>query len=371
MERRLAAVMIADVAGYGHLSQVDEEGTRARFQADLHDIFEPKIAAHHGRLVKTMGDGLLVEFQSVVHALRCAIEVQGTKSETNAAIPTDRRLEFRIGINLGDVIVEGDDIHGDGVNIAARLEQLAEAGGICVSEAVVRGLRASLPVGVDDLGPQRLKNIAEPVRAYRLLLGSVAKRPMLRQVAQALPWRTLAAALVVLVVAGAGAWWWSQRPTQLPSTHPGIAVLPFENLGGDDATGRLADGITEDIITDLARFRELDVIGRTSTAVYKGKPIDVREVGKALNVRYALEGSIQRQADRVRVPAALGAPDSRRSSSTPIPAPMSGPSAGTARSRTCSRCRARCPKLLPADLAGSGSSPEPTARSQSGSSRPI
>jgi adenylate cyclase len=170
MERRLAAVMIADVVGYSRHSQADEEGTRARFQADLHEIFEPQIAEHHGRLVKTMGDALLVEFHSVVDALRCAVEVQRTKGERNASMPERGRLVYRIGINLGDVIVEGDDIHGDGVNIADRLQQLAEPGGIAVAGTAYDQVKAKLPIGFASLGGQRVKNISEPVRVYQVLM---------------------------------------------------------------------------------------------------------------------------------------------------------------------------------------------------------
>jgi adenylate cyclase len=178
MERRLAAVLIADVAGYGRLSQADEEGTRARFQAALHEVFEPKITAHHGRLVKTMGDGLLVEFRSVVNALRCAIEIQTIEAARNVDIPVDRRLKFRIGINLGDVIVEGDDIQGDGVNIAHRLQGLADEGGIALSAAAHEQVKNKLDIGFEFLGEQRLKNIADPVSAYRVMMDiSTGTRP--------------------------------------------------------------------------------------------------------------------------------------------------------------------------------------------------
>jgi adenylate cyclase len=241
MERRLAAVMIADVAGYGRLSQADEEGTRARFRADLGEVFEPKIANHHGRLVKTMGDGLLVEFHSVVDALRCAIEVQRAEAERNAGLMAERRLAFRIGINLGDVVVEGDDIHGDGVNIADRLQSLAEPGGIAISGTAYDHVKAKLAVGYADLGEQRVKSIADPVRAYRVLLDPAAAGTMVATVKTPVrAWRRPAlaiAALLIVITAGAVAWW---RPWQLPFNpdlplpdKPSIAVLPFTNMSGD------------------------------------------------------------------------------------------------------------------------------------------
>jgi adenylate cyclase len=212
MERRLAAVLIADVAGYGRLSQADEEGTRARFRDDLHEVFEPMIASHRGRLVKTMGDGLLVEFPSVVDALRCAVELQRTEIERNAGLPRERRMEFRIGINLGDVIVEGDDIHGDGVNIADRIQALAEPGGIAISGTAYDQVKAKLPVGYGSLGEQKVKSIAEPVRVYRVLMDPAAAG---KTVAAASP-QTMAAAL---------------------SDKPSLVVLPFDSLSEDKEQG--------------------------------------------------------------------------------------------------------------------------------------
>src|SRR5262245_24064717 len=247
MERRLAAVLIADVVGYGRLSQADEEGTRARFQADLHEVFEPKIAEHHGRLVKTMGDGLLVEFHSVVDALRCAIEVQRVEAERNAGIQTDRRLEFRFGINLGDVIVEGDDIHGDGVNIADRLQALAAPGGVMISGTAYDQVRMKIAVGYADLGEQRLKNIADPVRLYRVLTSAEAVgRTIDERKHVGRPWRRQAAVAVVLVLvvaAAAAAWWRPWESAIEPASiermalplpdKPSIAVLPFANMSDD------------------------------------------------------------------------------------------------------------------------------------------
>ena len=313
MERRLAAVMIADVAGYGRLSHVDEEGTRARFQADLRDIFEPRIAAHHGRLVKTMGDGLLVEFQSVVHALRCAVEAQRTKCERNADIPAGRRLEFRIGINLGDVIVEGDDIHGDGVNIADRLQGLADAGGITISTAAYEQVKNKLDVDFDYLGEQRVKNITEPVRVYR-----VAMAPTIRKSKTAVgSWQRLAAAVatLVLLIAGTLAFWrpWEPRieaasianmALPLPE-KPSIAVLPFLNMSGDPQQEYFADGITDDLITELSKVSGLFVIARNSTFVYQNTPVTPKRVSEDLGVRYVLEGSVQRAGDELRINAQL------------------------------------------------------------------
>ncbi len=319
MERRLAAVLIADVAGYGRLSQADEEGTRARFQADLHGVFEPTIAAHRGRLVKTMGDGLLVEFQSVVGALRCAVEMQRAEFERNAGLPPERRMAFRIGINLGDVIVEGDDIHGDGVNIADRMQALAEPGGIAISGTAYDHVKAKLPVGYASLGEQRIKSIAEPVRVYRVLMDSAYVG---KTVAVASRWRhsfrlpAAAAAILVLVTAAATFAWW--RPWQPAaetghtrpmaaalSDKPSLVVLPFDSLSDDKEQGYLADGITEDMTTALARIPGLFVISRNAAFTYKGKSIQPAQVGEELGVRYILEGSIRRAGDDLRINAQL------------------------------------------------------------------
>jgi TolB-like protein/class 3 adenylate cyclase/Flp pilus assembly protein TadD len=315
MERRLAAVMIADVAGYGHLSQTDEEGTRAHFQAELHEVFEPKIADHHGRLVKTMGDALLVEFHSVVDALRCAVDVQRTEAGRNAALPSDRRMVFRIGINLGDVIVEGDDIHGDGVNIADRLQQLADSGGVAISGTAYDQVEKKLDVGYESLGERRVKNIDKPVRVYRVRMDAdaVGKTFGVWQ-AVARPWRRpvlAVGALAVLVVAGAMVWWrpWEPRVESsaveraaLPlSDKPSIAVLPFGNLGSESEQAYFAQGLTDDLITDLSKISGLLVIARNSTAAYQDSSTDVRDVAAQLGVRYVLEGSVRRSGDSVRI----------------------------------------------------------------------
>ena len=317
VERRLAAILAADVVGYSHLVEQDEAGTIARLKALRKETLEPILARHGGRTVKLMGDGALIELASVVEAVQAAIECQRATAEHEAGRPPNERIAFRIGINLGDIVIEPDgDILGDGVNIAARLEQLADPGGICVSEAVIRGLRASLPTAIQDLGPQRLKNIADPVRAYRLLLDTAAARPMARRPkplgARRLVRPAVAAALALLVVlaAAAGGWrWWHGRADVEGETAlwraGSIAVLPLTNLSGDPRWERLADGITEDIITDLAREPDLLVIARDSTLAYKGKAVDVRDVGKQLGVRYVLEGSLQADAGHIRMTAQL------------------------------------------------------------------
>lgn len=313
MERRLAAVMIADVSGYGLLTQADEEGTCARFQADLHDLFEQRIAAHRGRLIKTMGDGLLVEFHSVVEAVRCAVEVQRAKSESRGV--DEHRLEFRIGINLGDVIVEGDDIQGDGVIIAERLQSLAEPGGIVISGTAYDQVEKHLDVGFVFLGEQRLKHIEKPVRTYRLWLdksrpdgATVTGRRIRRRAA-------LATFAVVLGVAGGVAWWrpWepaveaasSQRSDLSPPDRPSIAVVPFANVSDDPKQEYFADGMTDGLVTELAQVSGLFVIARNSTFAYKGKAVTPRQVSEELGVRYVLEGSVQRAGEQLRINAQL------------------------------------------------------------------
>jgi TolB-like protein len=270
VERRLAAILAADVAGYSRLIEADEEGTLGRLRVLRAEIIDPKIAGHRGRIVKTTGDGLLVEFSSVVDALRCAAEAQAAMAETNAALPTDRRIEFRIGINVGDIVVEDGDIFGDGVNIAARLEGLAEPGGICVSARVQEDATGKLDLSFEDMGEQSLKNIARPVRAYRVLAaaGSAATQP-------------------------------SAGPA-LPD-KPSIAVLPFANMSGDPEQEYFADGMVEEIITALSRIRWLFVIARNSSFTYKGKAVDVKQVGRELGVRYVLEGSVRKAGGRVRI----------------------------------------------------------------------
>jgi TolB-like protein/class 3 adenylate cyclase len=302
VERKLAAILAADVVGYSRLMGADETGTLARLKSLRRDLIEPLITKYRGRIVKLMGDGALVEFASVVDAVASAVEIQRLVADQAKGLPENERIVFRIGINLGDVIIDGDDVYGDGVNIAARLEGLSQPGGICISQQVFDQIETKLDLTYDDLGDQQVKNIARPVHAYRIRLdGTQSHRSYFpkvpRKVLQAL------AALLVLGVAAVMGWQlvWT-APTSVTSS---IAVLPFDNIGGDESTGRLADGITEDIITDLARFPEFEVVARHSVEVLKGKAVDIRNVGKTLNVGYVLEGSIQRQAGRVRITAQL------------------------------------------------------------------
>jgi adenylate cyclase len=277
MERRLAAIMATDVVGYSRLIRADEEGTLAALKALRADIIDPKIAERHGRIVKLMGDGMLVEFASVVDAVHAAVQTQQAVSGYNAEVPKDKRIELRIGINLGDVVIDGDDIQGDGVNVAARLEAMAEPGGICVSGMVYEGVRDRIDVPFEDLGEQEVKNIERPVRVWRWLASDGAA-----------PAKSFGAT--------------EQLP--LPD-KPSIAVLPFENMSGDAEQEYFADGITEDIITELARFRSLLVIARNSSFTYKGRSSKVQDVAADLNVRYVVEGSVRKAGDRVRVTAQL------------------------------------------------------------------
>ena len=275
--RRLAAILAADVAGYSRLMGADEEGTLERLKALRHEIFDPKIAEHHGRIVKTTGDGMLVEFASVVDAVRCAVEVQQAMPERNTGIAADNRIELRIGINLGDVIVEGDDLYGDGVNIAARIEALADAGGVFVSNTVYDHVRDRLSLFFEDLGEQQVKNIARPVRVYRVRdAGTGANRPS-------------TPALSTL---------------PLPD-KPSIAVLPFANMSGDPEQEYFVDGMVEEIITALSRIQWLFVIARNSSFTYKGQTVDVKQVACELGVRYVLEGSVRKAGGRVRITAQL------------------------------------------------------------------
>jgi len=302
VERRLAAILAADVVGYSRLMEADEAGTLIALQTHRRELIDPEIAGHGGRIVKLMGDGALVEFASVVDAVECALAIQRGMAERNADAAEERRIGLRIGVHLGDVIVEGEDIYGDGVNVAARLEGLSEPGGICISQQAFDQIETKLDLAYEDLGDQKVKNIARSVRAHRIRLdGTPSRRAFFRKV----PRRSLAAVAVLLVLGLAAFAAWQLRQSEPASVASSIAVLPFENIGGDERTGRLADGITEDIITDLAHFPEFKVVARNSTEVYKGKAVDVREVGRALDVAYVLEGSIQRQEGRVRITAQL------------------------------------------------------------------
>jgi TolB-like protein/class 3 adenylate cyclase/predicted Zn-dependent protease len=272
--RKLAAILAADVAGYSRLAAADEERTLARLRALRSDLIDPTIALHHGRVVKRTGDGILIEFRSVVDAVRCAIEVQNGMVERNAGLPPERRIEFRVGIHLGDVVEESDgDLMGDGVNIASRLEGVAHPGGICLSEDAYRQVRDRLKEDFADLGEKELKNIARPVRAYAIKSVSSGASPE------------------------------AQAPTSSKALPPrlSIVVLPFANLGGDPEQEYFVDGVTESLTTDLSRIAGSFVIGRNTAFTYKGKHVDLKQIGRELNVRYVLEGSIQRSGNRLRV----------------------------------------------------------------------
>ncbi|HUL09475.1 MAG TPA: adenylate/guanylate cyclase domain-containing protein [Candidatus Acidoferrum sp.] len=271
-QRRLAAILAADVVGYSRLMEADEADTLAALKVRRKDVLEPLVAKHQGRVFKVTGDGVLVEFASAVNAFQCAVELQQAMAVANRDQPEDRHIVLRIGVNLGDVMVEGSDLYGDGVNIAARLETVAEPGGIVVSEDAHRQVRNKVDIDFDDLGPQSLKNIAEPVRAYR-----IAGTPP------------------VVVPA----------PSQATLDKPSIAVLPFTNLSGDPDQEYFADGMVEEIVTALSRFHWLFVIARNSSFAYKGKAVDVKQVGRELGVRYVLEGSVRKAASRVRIAGQL------------------------------------------------------------------
>ena len=309
MERKLAAILAADVVGYSRLMELDEAGTFERLKAHRTELVEPAIAARHGAIFKLMGDGLLAEFASVVDAVECAADIQRGMAERNQGLPDDIRIDVRIGVNLGEVIVEGTDRHGEGVNIAARLEQLADPGGICVSGKVASEVGKKLAFGFEPMGAQRVKNISEPIPAYRVKLDGVTA-PARRRPAEPAPanWaRPLAAALLLLASLAAAGWYGLTRsPSRVASAHvPSIAVLPFDDLSPDKSLGYLGDGMSEDIITTLSRFPDLSVIARNSSFVYKGKAVDIRQVGRDLNVDYALEGSVRKEADQVRITAQL------------------------------------------------------------------
>jgi len=271
IERRLAAIFASDIVGYSRLMGADEEGTLLRLNKHRREFLEPKIAEHRGRIVKRTGDGILIEFASAVDAARCAMEIQHGMVERNAPEPQDRRIEFRIGIHVGDIIIEDNDIFGDGVNIAARLEGVAQPGGICISDDAYRQVRGRLDANFQDTGEQELKNIARPVRVYRFPPSDLA-----------------------VVAPG----------LSLPD-KPSIAVLPFQNLSGDPEQEYFADGMVEDIITGLSRIKWLFVIARNSTFIYKGRAVDVKQVGRELGVRYVLEGSVRKAGDRVRITGQL------------------------------------------------------------------
>ena len=320
VERRLTAILAADVAGYSRLMEADEEETLARLKAHRRELVDPRIDEHRGRIVKTTGDGLLAEFASVVDAVRCAAVFQRGMAKRNADVPPDRRIEFRVGINLGDIIIDESDIFGDGVNVAARLEALAQPGGICVSRMVRDQVRDKLDLAFEDMGEQQVKNITRPVRAYRVVTEAgvrvaAAAAPGRRRWT---PRRAIAAGTaLVLLATGAAAVWRLYPPHPTPSAagtsatppalpnRPSIAVLPFVNLSGDPAQDYLADGLTDNLLDALAQHPGLFVIARNATQIYRGTAAAPRAVAKDLGVRYVLEGSVQKSGDRIRVTAQL------------------------------------------------------------------
>ena len=273
--RKLTAILVSDVVGYSRLAGVDEDRILARLRTLRSDLIDPTIAVHHGRIVKRTGDGTVIEFRSVVDAVRCAIELQNAMIERNAGVPPERRIEFRVGIHLGDVVEEADgDLMGDGVNVAARLEGIAAPGAICLSEDAYRQVKGRLELAVTDLGPTQLKNIAEPIKVYSLQVGVPAEA----------------------------------RPTSYPSSPQksgpprlSMVVLPFGNIGDDPEQEYFVDGVTESVTTDLSRMSGMLVIGRNTAFTFKGKAVDLKQVGRELNVRYVLEGSVQRGGNRMRV----------------------------------------------------------------------
>lgn len=308
MERKLAAILAADVAGYSGLMERDEAGTFARLRAHRKELFEPQIEQHHGRIFKLMGDGMLAEFGSVVDAVACAVALQRGMAERNRGVAEDQRIDVRIGVNLGDVIVEGEDRHGEGVNIAARLQQLAQPGGICLSQQAYDQVETKLHLAYEDLGEHLVKNIIKPVHVY-CVRGEVGATRPLRRVApkQRAKLGAMAAGLVALAaIGGAIAWYWTREdPVLALPQGPSIAVLPFTNLTGDPADEYFSDGLTEDIITALSKFSDLRVIARNSTFQFKGENVDVRDVGRKLGARYVVEGSVKRSLDHLRVTAQL------------------------------------------------------------------
>src|SRR5579863_9074621 len=323
--RHLAAILAADVAGYARLMSEQEEATLAGLRAWRHQIADPRIRAYRGRIIKSTGDGFLVEFASVVDAVRCAVEMQRAMAELNAGVPAERRIEFRIGINLGDIVAEDHDIFGDGVNVAARLEALADPAGICISGTVRYHVHDKLPYVFDDRGEQQVKNIARPVRIYALSPAAIAatdlvSAPQRRRIRAGLG-LTLAAVILLAVASAAGWWLWARLyhhgtvPTTTAERTPGggintqiaavprlsIVVLPFDNLSHDPDQDYFADGITEDLTTDLSRIAGSFVIARNTAFTYKGKSVDVKQVGRDLGVHYVLEGSVRRLGDQVQV----------------------------------------------------------------------
>jgi adenylate cyclase len=318
--RKITAILAADVVGYSRLTGADEDRTLARLRALRSDVIDPTISVHHGRVVKRTGDGAIIEFRSIVDAVRCALEVQTTMIERNAGVAEDKRIVFRIGIHVGDVVEETDgDLMGDGVNVAARLESIAKPGAIYLSEDAYRQVKSRLDLKVSDLGPTQLKNIAEPMRVYSLEVGtfdqtkSAPAGPPADQskslfTRSNLGWAPISAIAGVVLIAAASGWYiLGGRPTKpaQAAAHLSLVVLPFANLSGDPAQDYFADGITDNLTTDLSRISGSVIIARNTAFTYKGKNVDAKEIGKDLGVRYVLEGSVQRDQGRVRVNAQL------------------------------------------------------------------
>jgi adenylate cyclase len=317
--RKLAAILVADIVGYSRLAGADEDRILARLRTLRSDLIDPILAVHHGRVVKRTGDGAIVEFRSVVDAVRCAIEVQSGLAERNAGLPPEKRIEYRVGIHLGDVVEESDgDLMGDGVNIAARLEGVASPGAICLSEQAYRQVKGRLDLKVTDLGATQLKNIAEPIHVYSLEVGQSAQAkpappPPTADQAMQLAFKPrslsapLAAVAALLLLAAAGGWYVvnGRAPKPVEAAHLSIVVLPFANLSGDPGQDYLADALTDELTTSLSRIRDSVVIARNTAMTFKGKPIDAKAIAKDLGVRYVLEGSVQPSRDQVRVNAQL------------------------------------------------------------------
>jgi adenylate cyclase len=326
VERRLAAIIVADVVGYSRLMGTDEAGTLARLKAHRRELIDPMIAEHSGRVIKTTGDGILIEFPSVVGAVLCAAAVQRGMVHRNADVPTEKRIDFRVGINLGDVIIEDGDLFGDGVNIAARLQALAEPGGICLSRSVRNQIRDKWPLPLVDLGEQTVKNIARPIRVFGLAARDVAALPETTAAPAAPPPRrfglAIAIAAALVVIAAVGTWWWhgwqsdrassaapsedtAHRAARPLSERPSVAVLPFVTLSEASSDDYFGDGLTEDIIAALGRFAELSVLARNAVFPYKGKRLRPEDVGRELGARYLVEGTIRRTSERIRVSVEL------------------------------------------------------------------
>ena len=356
--RKIAAILVSDVVGYSQLAGMDEDRTLARLRALRSDLIDPTISVHRGRIVKRTGDGSVIEFRSVVDAVRCAIEVQHAMVERNTGVALDKRIEFRIGIHLGDVVEETDgDLMGDGVNIAARLEGVCEPGEICLSEDAYRQVKGQLDLAVTDLGQTQLKNIAEPIRVYSLRVGvSAQPKPVMltgplapKKRSALMPLAAALAALLILI--GGGMWWFlnANRPVAVASKAPpeaaqlSIVVLPFANLSGDPAQDYLADALTDELTTALGRIRDSFVSARNTAFAYKGKPVDANAIGKDLGVRYVLEGSVQPSGNQVRVNAQLIDTDSGAHLwADQFELTPSGPVADAGRDRVASSARDGC-----------------------------